>query len=568
MLEIMKHFRLSLFAVLVAVSPAWAEEPLNGKAEPFKGKAEHVVLVVWDGMRPDFVRADTTPVLDALAKRGTFFADQHSVYVTSTEVNGTAIATGCYPMHNGILANVEFRPDIQPYHPVAMESAETCKKGDAVREGKYIRVPTLAEIIQQAGQRTVVAGTKSVALLHDRSPNRPEQNASTILFAGKAYPASALEPIVASLGKFPPPPGVAQPKAPAMEKAAGDVPAGAPAVPAAAAEKIVSAVPTPVRGVPPSPNTAQNAWTTRALVEELWREGIPRFTTLWLGDPDFSQHMTQPGSPVALAAIRDSDNELGMVIAALQKKGVLDKTDIFVVSDHGFSTTDGGMDLGTRLNKAGFHIVRGYHKTPMPGEILQVSLGGSIQFYVPNHDAEWVQKLVAFLQASDFAGPIFTRSELPGTFPLSAARIETPDSPDVLFSVRWTNAKNINGTRGTFKSEGQVGGNGVHASLSRYDIHNTLVAAGPDIRAGFRDTLPTANVDVAPTILHLLGIPGGDKMDGRVLLEALPAVDFHAPKPETKTIEARAGKWRQYLKITTLGDRTYLDEGNAGTPTK
>jgi hypothetical protein len=48
-----------------------------------------------------------------------------------------------------------------------------------------------------------------------------------------------------------------------------------------------------------------------------------------------------------------------------------------------------------------------------------------------------------------------------------------------------------------------------------------------------------------------------------VLQEALAAVDWQAPQPETKTVEARAKGWRQYLKITTFADHTYLDEGNA-----
>ena len=36
-------------------------------------------------------------------------------------------------------------------------------------------------------------------------------------------------------------------------------------------------------------------------------------------------------------------------------------------------------------------------------------------------------------------------------------------------------------------------------------MHNTLVAAGPDFRAGVRDPLPSANTDLAPTILWILG---------------------------------------------------------------
>src|SRR5262249_54008690 len=62
-----------------------------------KGKSEHIVVVVWDGMRPDFITPQYTPTLYKLAKDGVFFKHHPPVYVSSTEVNGTAIATGCYP---------------------------------------------------------------------------------------------------------------------------------------------------------------------------------------------------------------------------------------------------------------------------------------------------------------------------------------------------------------------------------------------------------------------------------------------------------------------------------------
>jgi len=60
-------------------------------------KAEHVVLVVWDGMRPDFVSPQYTPTLYELAQKGTFFANHHPVYVSSTEVNGTYATGGIVP---------------------------------------------------------------------------------------------------------------------------------------------------------------------------------------------------------------------------------------------------------------------------------------------------------------------------------------------------------------------------------------------------------------------------------------------------------------------------------------
>ncbi len=71
------------------------------------GKAEHIVVVVWDGMRPDFMTEQYTPALRQLAQEGVFFQNHHPVYLSATEVNGTAISTGAYPAHTGIMAKKE-----------------------------------------------------------------------------------------------------------------------------------------------------------------------------------------------------------------------------------------------------------------------------------------------------------------------------------------------------------------------------------------------------------------------------------------------------------------------------
>src|SRR5712675_1067996 len=84
--------------------------------------ADHVVLVVWDGLRPDSVNTSDTPTLVRLASEGVVFANHHSVYITSTEVNGVALATGVYPTRSGVLANREYRPGINPMKSVATES--------------------------------------------------------------------------------------------------------------------------------------------------------------------------------------------------------------------------------------------------------------------------------------------------------------------------------------------------------------------------------------------------------------------------------------------------------------
>jgi arylsulfatase A-like enzyme len=80
------------------------------------------------------------------------------------------------------------------------------------------------------------------------------------------------------------------------------------------------------------------------------------------------------------------------------------------------------------------------------------------------------------------------------------------------------------------------------------------------------DELPSGNVDLAPTILKILGIGASSPMDGRVLSEAMTKGEKQTLKAETETIEATnkfpLGTWRQYLKTSRVGSTTYLDEGD------
>src|SRR5215472_6493459 len=129
----------------------------------------HVVVVVWDGLRPDFVTEKDTPTLYKLSQQGVFFANHHASYPSSTEVNGAAIATGAYPDHSGIIGNREYRPDLNKAGEIKTEDFRLVARGDRLHAGKYLGVHTIAETLQAAGMETAVAGTKAVALFQDRA---------------------------------------------------------------------------------------------------------------------------------------------------------------------------------------------------------------------------------------------------------------------------------------------------------------------------------------------------------------------------------------------------------------
>ncbi len=513
--------RISLTMVLViALSGLGAADP-----PPTRVPAEHVVLIVWDGMRPDFVTTETAPTLAALARAGVFFRNNHAAYPSSTNVNGAVLATGDYPEHNGIISNQEFRPEIDPLKQFDTGDFPALDASNAQISAKYIAVPTVAEIVQKAGYRTAVAGSKPVAQLADRARQRKSDAAthSVVIYRGKILPKSAEAAIFPAIGPFP------------FRKGA-------------------------------LPNREEDAWTTRALTDVLWKEVVPKFSLLWMSEPDLTEHESAPGSPASRAAIKSSDENLARVFEALRAKHALTSTDVIVVSDHGFSTIDLAVDVAEHLRAAGFDAVRAFTAAPKSGQVLVVSLGGSFELYVIGHDAAITRKLVDYLQRSPFAGVILTREKMAGTFTLAEAHLQTATAPDIIVASRWNDQPNEFGTRGEVASDlGKNLGQGTHGTFSPHDLDNTLIACGPDFRRGWIDETPTGNIDVAPTILMLLGLKPPQPMDGRVLTEALRGA---ASTPAEQTQELKAQRefadatWRQTLRLTTVEKTTYFVEGN------
>jgi len=528
--SILSHITKMLLSILVVIFCG------ASLSRAVAGEPRHVVVVVLDGMRPDFVTEQSTPTLWNLAKDGVTFRNHHAVYLSATNVNGTALATGAYPGHSGLIANYEYRPEIDNKKSTDVENPAGLRKGDELSGGKYLAAPTLAEIIQAAGRKTVTATAKGVGLLQDRHVDPTRGKDSVTLFEGNSLPQGALAPIVDVIGAFP--------KLSAKTYGKSD------------------------------------GWTTKALADFLWKEGVPAFSLLWLREPDATQHLTAPGAPEALVAMKSSDENLALVLAALDRQHARVTTDIFVVSDHGFSTIEHAIDLRMILKGAGFDVATEFTAEPKAGQIMLVANGGSVLFYAIGHDSAITRRLVEFLQQSDFTGVIFTKEPMDGAFGLDKAKIDSRNAPDVVMAFRWNENKNQFGVPGMIDADWQrAAGKGTHATLSRFDMHNTLIANGPDFRRGQTDDLPSGNVDLAPTILAIFGIAPPQPMDGRVLSEAMVKsgrrgdtdssrgeIDNQTLKAETETIEATkklsSGTWHQTLRRSRVGSTIYLDEGN------
>jgi hypothetical protein len=133
---------------------------------------------------------------------------------------------------------------------------------------------------------------------------------------------------------------------------------------------------------------------------------------------------------------------------------------------------------------------------------------------------------VRFLQSREEFGAIFVDArygDIPGTLPLSLVRLESAEgrNPDIVVGYAYDETAMIQGMPGIeFEGVSSYMSRGMHGSFSPIDVHNVLLASGPDFRVNFADTLPSGNVDVAPTIAKILGLEL-PQADGRPLLEAL-----------------------------------------------
>ena len=398
------------------------------------GKASHVVLIVWDGMRPDLVSETNTPTLFQLAQGGVTFLHHHPVYVSSTEVNGTALATGVYPGQSTITANDEYRPDIEPRHSIEMQALASVRKGDQLWNNHYLAFPTVCEILHDNGMRTVVAGSKPVALLHDRAA-RGDDSLGVTLFAGETLPEDWKRKLDAVLGDFP----------------------------RATTNKVEI-----------------DQWTAKALTGPLWEQGVPSYSLLWQAEPDFSQHHLGPGAPTAMDAIRHDDENLARVLGTLKQKNALDSTDVIIASDHGFSTVTEYIDVAAMLDAHGFHAVR---KLPpeglRQGDILIVGLGGAVLCYVSGHDEKLIEQAVHYLQGQPYAGVVFTRKPVAGTFSLAEAHLDSPYAADIVLAMRWKAGTNEFGVPGLIYADGtsEASNKGTHATLCPTEMHNICFVA-------------------------------------------------------------------------------------------
>jgi len=186
---------------------------------------------------------------------------------------------------------------------------------------------------------------------------------------------------------------------------------------------------------------------------------------------------------------------------------------------------------------------------PIPaGAVVVAANAGSDYLFVPDGNIETVKAAVVSLQSRLQFGAIFVSDkygEIAGTLPMSLIKTENSGNgraPDIIVSFSYDENVSVAGRSGVSYAS-SINRRGDHGSFSPTDTHISLMASGPDFQSGLYDTLPTSNVDIAPTVARILQfrMPA---VQGRVLEEALqggPPVGEYAVLNKTHRSSTRTG---------------------------
>ena len=113
--------------------------------------ARRHLLIVLDGLRPDYVTPELMPNLHALGQRGVVMTRHHAVYPTVTRVNASSISTGAYPDVHGLMGNSIFFPDVDPGRFLNTGDRANLLRVEEATGRPLLTATTMGEVLAAAG---------------------------------------------------------------------------------------------------------------------------------------------------------------------------------------------------------------------------------------------------------------------------------------------------------------------------------------------------------------------------------------------------------------------------------
>ena len=442
--------RIALALLLGMLLPVFATASTN----------DYCVLITVDGLGA-FYMSDPRASLPAIRELATNGACAEALLVSNpstTWPNHTTLITGVSPQKHSVLFNGLLVRG-SPGEAVRIEAERN--------QSDLVAVPTLYERLHKAGYRTAAVNwpcTRGAAALDDNLPDAVDGLRQTT-------PRLRAELLRAGI--------LANPENPHY------------------AGKTVAAY--------------DQGWTETAV--HLLRVRPPNLLLLHLLATDVEQHRNGPQSAAAYDALAAADARVADVIRGLELAGMLERTTIFIASDHGFARPLKLINPNVVLRKAG--LLR-----PGPRRRAQsVSEGGTAFVYLtqPQTMKEDRVKVVELLGHVEGVAAILQPNDY------AALHLPDPATNPQMGDLLLVSKQGYTFSDEFFDDDVitpipiPLGSHGYLASDPR--MNGVLIAWGHRIRAGVKLGL-VDNRDIAPTIAAVLGedFPG---VEGKVLTEVL-----------------------------------------------
>jgi len=294
----MRHPALAVSLALSLLAPSLAPA-----AAPDGARAEHVVLVSIDGLRPEFYRdADwPTPTLQWLARQGASADAVRGVYPTVTYPSHTSMITGALPARHGIFYNSPFEPGGQT--------------GRWYWEASAIQVPTLWDAVHEAGGTT----------------------------ASLAWPVSVGAPVDYNI-----------PEVWSLKRGFGTVaPIRAAEHPAGLLAELEREATGRLAEDDMSIDHLTRETITASMASYLIEMYRPTFMTVHLIGVDHFEHADGRDSRRVRQALASADNAVREIMDALDRAGIAEHTALIVTGDHGFIDIHSALAPNVWLRRAG-----------------------------------------------------------------------------------------------------------------------------------------------------------------------------------------------------------------------
>jgi predicted AlkP superfamily pyrophosphatase or phosphodiesterase len=236
------------------------------------------------------------------------------------------------------------------------------------------------------------------------------------------------------------------------------------------------------------------------ITEHLLETEKPRLLLMHLVEVDTQQHRHGIGSPEARAAIEKDDAQVGRVVRALERHGLLDETALIVASDHGFREAPNAVRPCALLTEAGL-------VTQQAGKIVDWRAtvhahAGEAYVYLKDRKDMATAERVRDVFTARLRDPksgiarLYDAAELQQLGGDTTAAFALGAAPGYQFAP---------GCRGAYRVESN-GYRATHGFDPRdSDMRASLLMMGPSIPHG---TIAGARlIDIAPTIAGWLGLP-------------------------------------------------------------